>query len=256
MKVILSPSKTQDFQDYKLPSGVDYSTPEFSSEIKKLIQHLKKLTPSELSKLMGLSDKLTDLNFKRFQDFNASEFNSLNAKPALLAFQGDVYRDIDSINYSKQDWDFAQDSLRIISGLYGLLHPLSLIQPYRLEMKTSLKTSSSKDLYEFWSDTLANNLKSEMSAGEKIINLASNEYSKALLPYFEKDQVINIFFKEKKASGYRVIAIYAKFARGNMANQIVTKKITNPKELKKLDIDGYKYSEEYSSANEYVFLRG
>lgn len=255
MKVILSPSKTQDFQEYKLPSGVEASTPEFSSEIKQLVGKLKILNPDELSSLMSLSDKLTDLNYQRFQDFKPDSYSN-NAKPALLAFQGDVYRDIDSQEYSSQDWQFAEKTIRIISGLYGLLHPLSLIQPYRLEMKTKLTTKDSKDLYEFWSNKLANSLSSEMKPQEVLINLASNEYSKALLPHFKNHRIINISFKDKKDSKYKVIAIYSKLARGNMANQIVKKQITNPEDIKTLDIDGYKFNQDHSSEKEYVFLRG
>lgn len=256
MKVILSPSKTQDFESYNLPAGVVSSTPAFLTEIQSLITSLKKLTPQEIASLMSLSDKLTELNFHRFQDFQSSSFTSHNSKPSLLAFQGDVYRDIKSENYTAQQWAFANQSIRIISGLYGLLKPLDLIQPYRLEMKTKLETSNATDLYKFWRDKLAHYLESEMKPDEQIINLASKEYSKALLPFFDKNKIINITFKDKKDSGYKIIAIYAKLARGNMSHQIIQNQIQDPEKLKSLNIDGYKFNQEFSKANEYVFLRG
>ncbi len=256
MKLILSPSKTQDFESFLLPDGLEPTQPNFKKEIKTLVSKLKQLTPGQLSKLMSLSDNLTELNFSRFQEFQPTKFNQSNAKPALLAFQGDVYRDIDSENYTKSDWEFAEQTVRILSGLYGLLHPLDLIQPYRLEMKTKLKTDQAKDLYDFWQDTLANDLLSDMDKDEFLINLASNEYSKALLPFLDKDKVINIVFKDKKNDQYKVIAIYAKLARGTMTNLIVKNKIKDPEKIKDLNVDGYKFSSEDSTQNEYVFLRG
>jgi cytoplasmic iron level regulating protein YaaA (DUF328/UPF0246 family) len=256
MKVILSPSKTQDFESYNLPSGVESSAPDFLNEIQSLIISLKKLTPQEIFSLMSLSEKLTDLNFHRFQDFQPSSFTSQNSKPSLLAFQGDVYRDIKSEDYTTEQWDFANNSIRIISGLYGLLKPLDLIQPYRLEMKTKLHTTEASDLYKFWKDKLAHHLQSEMNPDEYLINLASKEYSKALLPFLDKNKVIDITFKDKKESGYKIIAIYAKLARGNMSHQIIQNQIQDPEKLKNLNIDGYKYNQEFSSANEYMFLRG
>jgi hypothetical protein len=253
MLAILSPSKTQDFENYNLPEGVEASTPLFLKDIQVLIKKLKQMTPDQISKLMSLSDSLTDLNFQRFQDFNPNQFTAKNSKPALLAFQGDVYRDIPSKEYSKQDWEFANQHLRIISGLYGLLKPTDQIQPYRLEMKTKLKTSQSKDLYEFWDQKLAKQLESE--SHNTLINLASNEYSKALIPHLKNTEIINISFKDKKKDKYRVIAIYSKFARGNMANQIIKQRLTKPEQLKQLDINGYKFNKSLSTDKEYVFTR-
>lgn len=254
MLVILSPSKTQNFENYNLPKGVEPSAPLFQKEIQELVQKLKQLSPDQISKLMSLSEKLTELNFQRFQDFNPQKFTSDNSKPALLAFEGDVYRDIDSIHYSKEDWDFANQHLRTISGLYGLLRPTDNIQPYRLEMKTKLPTKNAKDLYEFWGAKLAEQINSE--GHTTLINLASNEYSKALIPHLKNIDLINISFKDKKKDKYRVIAIYSKFARGNMANQIIKQRITKPEQLKDLNVDGYKFNKQMSTDKEYVFTRG
>lgn len=255
MQLILSPSKTQDFTDYQLPKGVEATTPLFPKKIQTLVSTLKKLTFPELSNLMSLSEKLTQLNFERFQNFQR-DFTQSNAKPALLAFQGDVYRDINSLDYSQEDWLFAHKTIRILSGLYGLIKPLDLIQPYRLEMKTKLKTDTAKNLYDFWGDTLSKELESENAKDPILINLASNEYSKALLPHLKNTKVIHISFKDKKDKGYKVIAIYSKLARGHMAQQIVSNKIQSPDKIKNLNVDGYKYSPSHSTESEYVFLRG
>jgi cytoplasmic iron level regulating protein YaaA (DUF328/UPF0246 family) len=255
MQLILSPSKTQDFTDYNLPKGVEPSPPLFINKTLDLVASLKALNPSQISKLMSLSEKLTDLNFDRFQTFS-NKFNTDTSKPALLAFQGDVYRDIHSSDYSKDDWIFANQTIRILSGLYGLVRPLDFIQPYRLEMKTKLKTQSSPNLYKFWGDTLARSLELENSSDPILINLASNEYSKALLPHLKKTRVIHVSFKDKKKDAYKVIAIYSKLARGHMAQQIVANRIKSPEGIKQLNVDGYRYSKQHSSDSEYVFLRG
>lgn len=248
MLLLLSPAKTQDFAT---PSRTPFSTsPIFQSEIQQLVAVLKDKSPQEIATLMSISDNLSILNFKRYQDFEP-KFNEKNSKPAIEAFQGDVYRDIAVQKYSKEDFKFIQDHVRIISGLYGLLRPLDLIQPYRLEMKTKLKNPSGKDLYEFWSNKLAQVLNKEHTT---IINLASNEYFKAIQKHLTSP-LITITFKEKKDSGYKIVAIYSKIARGTMTNWVVKNRIKSPEELKNFKEDGYKFNKSLSTEKELVFTR-
>ena len=249
MLILLSPSKTQNFQTQSIPKGVLTSTPLFSSEINHLIKTLQGLTPDQISQLMSVSPKIADLNWNRFNSFEPN-FTLENSKPSFLAFSGDVYKFIDSHNYTAKDWSFANTHCLTISGLYGLLRPLDLMQAYRLEMKTSL----SPNLYEFWGDKLSNHINS--LDNDFILNLASNEYSKAVINPNLKKKVYNLIFKDYKNNTYKIIAIYAKLARGAMANTIIKSKIQNIEEVKKLNIDGYKYSIDHSTASNLVFLRG
>lgn len=249
MLVILSPSKTQDFET---PSKAPFTTqPVFKQEIHTLLTSLQQMSPTDIAKLMGISEKLSHLNFERFQNFQET-FTIQNSKPAIEAFHGDVYRDIDVANYTKQDFEFAQDHLRTISGLYGLLRPLDLMQPYRLEMKTKLKNSKGKDLYQFWGNKIAEQLN---QSNQPIINLASNEYSKAANFKQIKQPVINITFKEQKGKDYKIVAIYSKIARGTMANYIVKNRITQPNDLQNFNLDGYHYAPDDSTDDHLIFLR-
>ena len=250
MLVILSPSKTQDFQT---PSKAPFTTqPLFKQEIHSLLTLLKQMSPDEIAKLMSISEKLSHLNYERFQNLK-DIFLEANSKPAIEAFQGDVYRDIATANYTPEDFQFAQDHLRTISGLYGLLRPLDLMQPYRLEMKTKLKNSKGKDLYQFWGTKITDELN---KANQPIINLASKEYSKAAKLKEINQPVIDITFREKKGNDYKIVAIYSKIARGTMANFIVKNRITKPTDLHKFNLDSYAYSSDYSTDQEYVYLRG
>jgi cytoplasmic iron level regulating protein YaaA (DUF328/UPF0246 family) len=249
MYILLSPSKTQNFTkaSFLLPA----TQPIFKKEILDLTSDLKKLSKAQIKNLMSISDNLADLNFTRFQTFEPS-FTQKNSKPALFAFEGDVYTDIEAQDYSKSQLEFANNHIRILSGLYGLLKPMDLIQPYRLEMKTKLKTAKSKNLYEFWGSKISQ----QLNDADYIINLASEEYFKAVDLNTLKAPIINVHFKQKKGSDYKIIPIYAKKARGTMANFIVKNKITKPTKIQEFEEDNYKFASKYSTPTELVFVRG
>lgn len=248
MLLLLSPAKTQNFE---APSRAPFSTqPIFKEEINELAKILKGYDANQIAKLMTVSEKIAELNHGRYQNFS-DEFTSQNAKPALEAFQGDVYRDIETDNYSDTDFEYANDHIRIISGLYGLLRPLDLMQPYRLEMKTKLENPKGKDLYKFWDEKLAQVLNKERTT---IVNLASQEYFKAIQKHLTSP-LINITFKEKRGSDYKIVAIYSKLARGTMANWVVKNRIDSPDQLQDFAEDSYKFNKALSSSNELVFTR-
>ena len=245
MKVIISPAKTQDFE--KPTTTKKFTQPTLLKQTKVLMKELEKLSKKDIVKLMSVSDKIAELNYERFHDYKFP-FNLKNAKQALFAFQGDVYRDIDIENYNDKAMTFAQDHLRILSGLYGLLRPLDLIQPYRLEMKTKLKNPAGKDLYEFWGQQITAALQDDT-----VINLASNEYSKALKNF--SGRMITPVFKEIKDGQPKIIAIYAKLARGTMSNFIIKTQITKPEKIQEFNQDGYKFQPKLSNEDEFVFHR-
>ncbi|MDB3869673.1 peroxide stress protein YaaA [Candidatus Thioglobus sp.] len=250
MLAVISPSKTQDFSP---PDIQDYTSTRQLNESKILVKILKQKTQVELSKLMSISEKLSELNYMRFQDFS-TPFDFNNAKQALLAFKGDVYNGIDAPNLSKKDLEFAQDNLRMLSGLYGVIRPLDLIAPYRLEMGTKLENSKGKNLYEFWGDKISKLLNEDET--EVIINLASNEYFKGIDKKALKAQVINIVFKELKNDTYKIIGIYAKRARGLMVQFMIKNRIKNPQDLKTFKEEDYCFREEMSDSMTWVFTRG
>ena len=250
MLVLLSPSKTQNFEP--LNQKLKCSLPTYKSEISQLISALKDLNQNEIGQLMSISPRLAELNYLRFQNFK-SEFNLETAKPALFAFEGDVYTDIEASQYSDKELDFANTILRILSGLYGILKPLDLIQPYRLEMKTKLKTNQYKDLYQFWDNKITKTLNQQES--DLIINLASEEYFKVIQPKDLKAKLVQVSFKENKAGTYKIVAIYAKKARGTMANFIVKNQITDLEKIKKFNLDRYSFNPNLSSESEIVFTR-
>ncbi|MBT5286521.1 MAG: peroxide stress protein YaaA, partial [Candidatus Thioglobus sp.] len=226
MLAVISPSKTQDFSS----SNVDVFTKMRQIEQSQvLIDLLKTKTQGEIASLMSISDKLSKLNFDRFQTFS-TPFTLTNAKQALLAFKGDVYNGIDAPNLSSQDLDFAQSCVRMLSGLYGVIRPLDLIQPYRLEMGTRLENDKGKNLYEFWGDQISQILNEDESS--VIINLASNEYFKGIDKKSLNAKIINIAFKELKGDTYKIIGIYAKRARGLMVNYMIKNRITKSDDLK------------------------
>ncbi|MDB3893273.1 peroxide stress protein YaaA [Candidatus Thioglobus sp.] len=250
MLAVISPSKTQDFSP---PDIQDYTSTRQLNESKILVKILKQKTQVELSKLMSISEKLSELNYTRFQNFS-TPFDFNNAKQALLAFKGDVYNGIDAPNLSKKDLEFAQDNLRMLSGLYGVIRPLDLIAPYRLEMGTKLENSKGKNLYEFWGDKISKLLNEDET--EVIINLASNEYFKGIDKKALKAQVINIVFKELKNDTYKIIGIYAKRARGLMVQFMIKNRIKNPQDLKTFKEEDYCFREEMSDSMTWVFTRG
>jgi cytoplasmic iron level regulating protein YaaA (DUF328/UPF0246 family) len=250
MLILISPAKTLD---YSTPNFKEHTLPDFTSDINALVGVMKKKSAQEISELMHVSENLAVLNEERFKTFQ-KEFNTDNSKQALLAFKGDVYTKIDVDNYSQEEFDFAQKHLRILSGLYGLLKPLDLIQPYRLEMGTRLETKKGKNLYEYWGTKIAKVIK-ESAAGSPVVNLASQEYFKAVDLNTLKTPVINIHFKEFKNGKYQVIGLFAKQARGMMTNYAIKKRLNEPEDLKVFNQEGYEYSESMSSDKEWVFIR-
>jgi uncharacterized protein len=243
MLTLLSPAKSLNYE----PSHhAGFILPHFIAETKILAVQLKKFSVSDLQKLMGISKNLAELNHQRFQNFSEN-FDLENSKQALLAFDGDVYKPIEAEKFNSEDFNFAQKTLRILSGFYGVLRPLDLIQPYRLEMGTNL------NLYKFWIDKISQHLDSEGS--KHIINLASEEYFSVINPKKISAKIINITFKENKNGSYKIIGIYAKKARGLMANFIIKNKITNPQELKKFQSENYQFAKEMSGEMNFVFVR-
>ncbi len=249
MLAIISPSKTQDFSECGIKT---FSETRQLAQTQELVDLLKNKTQSQISKLMSLSDKLSKLNFDRFKSFN-TPFTLDNAKQALLAFKGDVYNGIDASSLSVDDLKFAQNNVRMLSGLYGVLRPLDLIQPYRLEMGTRLSNQNGSNLYDFWGSKISEVLNEDEQ--DLIINLASNEYYKSIDKKVLKANTLDIVFKEKKNGSYKVIGIYAKRARGLMVNYIVRNRITDPIALKDLSDEGYRFDETLSSDFVWVYTR-
>jgi cytoplasmic iron level regulating protein YaaA (DUF328/UPF0246 family) len=250
MLILISPAKTLD---YSISTIQNHTLPEFQTEIKSLVAVLKKKSAKEIGSLMGISENLANLNEERFKTFH-QEFNFENSKQALLAFKGDVYTKIDVDNYSALDFDFAQKHLRILSGLYGLLKPLDLIQPYRLEMGTRLENKKGKNLYEFWDKKIAKAINSA-AEGVPIVNLASQEYFKSVDLKTVNSPVINIHFKEFKNETYQVVGFFAKQARGHMTDFAIKNRITDPNELKLFNLERYEFADALSDETDWVFLR-
>ena len=252
MLVVISPAKKLNENcDKNLISK--YTVPPYLENSKKIVSTLKTYSVSKLSKLMNISDKISSLNYERYIKWSLP-FSRDNAHPALLLFQGDVYKGIEAESFEEEDFLFAQKSLRILSGLYGILKPFDLIQPYRLEMGTQLKIGKYNDLYDFWGDSITNAINKDNNS-DYLINLASVEYFKSINQKNLKSKLINISFKEKRDGNYKIIGIYAKKARGLMSRYIVKNKITDPKQIKKFREDNYTYNKTLSSDSEWVFTR-
>jgi len=252
MLMLVSPAKTLDYET-PLPFD-DFTQPEMLDQSQLLIDELTELTPKDVASLMKLSDKLATLNVTRFQHWSLP-FNQDNARPAMYAFKGDVYTGLDAYSLKKSDVNFAQKHLRMLSGLYGLLKPLDLMQPYRLEMGTKFANQRGNNLYEFWGDRITQMINNEKAAKDVVLNLASNEYFKAVKVKQLHANVITPVFKDEKNGQYKIISFYAKKARGLMAAYVIKNKITDVEEIKKFDVTGYKFSPEQSNAKEWVFLR-
>lgn len=251
MLIVISPAKTLDFET--APSTEKFSQPRFLPQSQMLINELKDLSTADIASLMKLSDKLAALNMVRFQTWQ-KPFNLENAKQALLAFKGDVYTGLDADTLDVAGLDFAQQHLRILSGLYGVLRPLDLMQAYRLEMGTKFANVKGKDLYHFWGSQLRESIESELKDGV-LINLASNEYFKAVEAKKLKARIITPVFKDWKNGQYKIISFYAKKARGLMSRYIIDHRINEPENIKGFDSEGYRFSPEMSQADEWVFLR-
>ncbi len=253
MKIVVSPAKSLD-QESKLP--VNRGTqPKFVEEAAQINRKLARMSKQEIANLMSISDKLADLNYTRYQEFEENHTKS-NARPAVYMFDGDVYSGLDAYSIAENKIDYLQDSLRILSGMYGILRPLDLIQPYRLEMGTKLPIESADNLYGFWQEKITESLNKELKKDELFVNLASKEYFKAINPKELKTPVISPVFKDFKNGKLKIIAFYAKKARGAMARFLVENKAETKDAIKAFDAMDYRYSEEYTTKeNEPVFVR-
>ena len=253
MKIVISPAKSLDY-DSKLPTDA-YTTPKFIEDAEKLNKILAKKKPKDLSELMSISDKLAQLNWERNQKFE-TPFNQKNARPAIYAFSGDVYQGLDAYTLSEDKIERLQNTLRILSGQYGILKPLDLMQPYRLEMGTSLKVGRKKNLYEYWGTRLTESLNQELKDGELFVNLASNEYYSVLQPKKIKSNIITPVFKDWKNDKLKIISFYAKKARGAMVRYILDSSAESLEDIKGFDLDDYQFSQEHTlKENEPVFIR-
>jgi hypothetical protein len=254
MLAVVSPAKKMDFE--KLSRPLPHTDPDFLGDTRHLVATARKLKKSDIQQLMNLSDDLTDLNYKRFKAFS-SKPSTDNAKQAVMAFAGDTYIGLDSATLNESDLDYAQDHLRILSGLYGMLRPLDLIQPYRLEMGRRLANKRGEDLYDFWGDKLAKAINKAVKTHQDsaVINLASNEYFKAASQKLIKSPVITPVFKEIKGDKASVIGFLAKKARGTMARYIIQNRIETTQELKSFAEDRFKFQPEQSDETKWVFSR-
>ena len=252
MKILLSPAKSLDFKS-ELPTNKTSSIC-FEKEAQYLNSILKSKNPKELSDLMSISSKIADLNYERNHNWSLP-FTQKNARQAVYAFSGDVYRGLDAYSIDDSKIDFLQNSVRIISGLYGLIKPLDLIQPYRLEMGTKLAFDSNKNLYDYWRKKITEQLNLELDDKEPILNLASNEYFKAIDTKVIKSEVYSANFKQLKNGEFKTIAIFSKKARGMMTRFIIDNDITDIADIKSFDYDGYIFHEELSTEKELIFTR-
>jgi len=254
MLIVLSPAKSLDLETPVRTRK--FTQPEFLSDAKKLVKDLRKLGPEELSELMNMSSKLGALNYERYANWHPP-FDKDNARPAIFTFMGDVYLGLEANTFSAADLTYAQKHLRILSGLYGILKPLDLMQPYRLEMRTRLSTSKGDDLYSYWGNRLTRSLHDDLADERKkvLVNLASNEYFNAIQPKDLDAQIVTPAFKDFSNGKYRFLSFYAKQARGMMAAFIIKNRINSVEKLKQFDTAGYRYSEQDSTESKPVFLR-
>ena len=253
MKIVISPAKSLDFES-PLPTKL-YSEYGFQKQSLAIDAVLKKKSPKQLSDLMSISDKLSDLNWQRNQQRNVAEITTENARPAIYAFSGDVYIGLDAYSLSEEKINLLQDQLRILSGLYGLLKPLDLMQPYRLEMGTKLPIGANKNLYEFWKATITKELNSQLEKDELFVNLASNEYFDAVDVKKLKVPVITPEFKDYKDGKLKIISFFAKKARGMMVRYILDTNTQTIDDLKGFNHEGYAFDSNLSKGDRLVFTR-
>jgi cytoplasmic iron level regulating protein YaaA (DUF328/UPF0246 family) len=253
MLMLISPAKSLDMQASR--PNINMTKARLLDDSQQLINKLQELNPEQIQKLMGISEKLSELNYQRFQDWVQSD--SAVQCPALFAFQGDVYQGLGADTLSMDELEFAQQHLRILSGLYGLLRPLDLMQAYRLEMGTKFINERGMNLYAFWGDKISVLIKSDMPTDEvpELVNLASNEYYKAVKPKLISSKIITPVFKDLKNGQYKIISFYAKKARGLMVAYALKNKITQAEQLKGFDSAGYHFSEELSDDKQWIFIR-
>lgn len=256
MLIIISPAKTLDYESPLATTR--YTQPELLDHSAQLMEYCRELTPAQIGSLMKISDKLAGLNAARFAEWQPN-FTPQNARQAILAFKGDVYTGLHAEDFSEQDFDFAQQHLRMLSGLYGLLRPLDLMMPYRLEMGIKLHNVKGNDLYNFWGDLLTEKLNQQLKeqGDDVLINLASDEYFKAVKPAKLDGQLIKPVFLDEKGGKFKVISFYAKKARGLMSRFIIQNQLTQPEQLKDFNLEGYFFDEEKidKSGSELIFKR-
>lgn len=254
MLIVISPAKTLDFET---PAATNKHTmPGFLDDSAILIDQLRQLEPDKIGKLMSISPKLATLNSNRYHQWSLP-FNPDNAKQSILAFKGDVYTGLDATSLNADELAFAQEHLRILSGLYGILRPLDLIQPYRLEMGTQLNNLRGKDLYAFWGDIITDAINQDIKKQQDntLINLASNEYFKSVRLEKLNASVITPVFKDQKNGIYKIISFFAKKARGLMSRYIIQHKLTNPEDIKHFDATGYSFDPNASTQDKWIFTR-
>ncbi len=254
MLTLLSPAKSLDFETPSIAKSA--TKPVLLNQSQILIDELRKLSAPKIASLMNISDSLAALNRKRFAAWE-TPFTKANAKQAILAFDGDVYRGLDAASFSPEDFAFAQKHLRILSGLYGVLRPLDLIQPYRLEMGTRLSNERGGNLYEFWDTRIAKELNKQLRAtkSDKVVNLASQEYFKSVDTDVLKADVVTPAFLDFKNGNYKVISFYAKKARGYMSSWIIKNQVDDPEKLKKFSMKGYRFSKDLTEPGKPTFVR-
>ncbi len=252
LQIIISPAKTLNFD--KNISFKNFSTPVFLKKSNILVEIMKKYSASELSDLMKISPKLADLNFERFLLWKINHTIE-NSKQAVNAYNGDVYDGLNTKTFSESDFDFAQNHLRILSGLYGVLKPLDLIMPYRLEMGTAIAGKHGKNLYDFWGNCITEELNAGMKNNAVLVNLASNEYFKAINSKILNTKILTPIFKEDKEGNFQIVSFFAKKARGLMSRFIIQNRIEKTEDLKAFNLAGYAFNSRLSTANEFVFTR-
>lgn len=254
MLVLLSPAKNMNFDP--LTYELDHTQPELMSDARKLAGTAKGLTVGELQSLMGINDDLARLNYERFQSFKARQ-TPQNALQAALAFNGEVYRGLDARTLGREDLAWAQDHVRILSGLYGALRPLDLIQPYRLEMGRRLKTGAGSTLYDFWDDRITRLLNKAVkkSGSEVVLNLASNEYFSAVKRDKLKGRLVTVDFKEVRMGVAKSLMVYTKKARGLMARYVIERRLNDPEDIKDFTVEGYRFNSTLSKGDKWIFTR-
>lgn len=256
MIIVLSPAKSLD---YETPPHVEHHTiPDFIDAAAELVEGLRRLSPQQIGTLMGISDALAHLNFQRYADWSP-RFSTANAKQAVLAFNGDVYEGFNAKTLSAADLDYAQQHVRVLSGLYGVLRPLDLLQPYRLEMGTRLANAHGKDLYAFWGTRITEALSAQLSKNEPgarvLVNCASEEYFKSVKPKLLDAPVVTPVFEDWKGGRYKIISFHAKRARGLMARFAVEHRLETPEQLKAFAAEGYTFDAQASNESTYLFRR-
>ncbi len=255
MIILLSPAKKQNFDEQSYPSRC--TQPQFKAETAELVDSLRQLSQKKIQSLMSLSDKLAALNYQRYIDFDSEHYTKDNAKPAAYALQGDAYQGLFIKDFNSTELNFLQQHLVILSGLYGTLRPMDLIQPYRLEMKTKLQSPGHKDLYAFWANTLTEAINKQIKKNSTpfVLNLASNEYFKAIQPSSLKAPVITAQFKQQQDQDYKMIGIYAKRARGLMTRFIAKNQLKTIDDIKRFDLEDYRFNKKLSTDDQLVFTR-